>query len=48
MAIDFEGEGEVDWDKVQITTSNGDNQAIAGIDSDVMTWFKEQGPTRQS
>jgi uncharacterized protein (DUF4415 family) len=47
-AIDSEEEGEIDWDKILVGVSGGKKQLTIRLDTDVVEWFKQQGPGYQT
>jgi uncharacterized protein (DUF4415 family) len=42
-SIDFEEEGEIDWNSVSIAVPGSKRQLTIRLDQDVIDWFKAQG-----
>lgn len=47
-SIDFEEEGEVDWDQVYVNMPSLKRQVTIRFDDDVLDWFKSQGAGYQT
>ena len=47
-SIDFEEEGEVDWDNLDITVGPSSRAPLIRIDPDVIDFFRAQGPGYQT
>lgn len=47
-SIDFEEEGEIDWDAVYVSMPSVKKQVTIRIDDDVLQWFKTKGPGYQT
>jgi len=47
-SIDHDEEGEIDWSSVQVGFPGPKERLTVRFDSDVVTWFKAQGPGYQT
>lgn len=47
-SIDFEEEGEIDWDKVYVEMPQLKKQMTIRFDEDVIEWFRAQGAGYQT
>ena len=47
-SIDYEEEGEIDWDSVQVGIPVAKKQLTVRFDEDVIEWFRSQGPGYQT
>ncbi len=47
-SIDFEEEGEIDWDKVYMEMPQIKKQVTIRFDEDVIAWFRSQGAGYQT
>ena len=47
-SIDFEEEGEIDWDSVDTTLRPSRAATVIYVDPDVLDYFREQGPGYQT
>jgi uncharacterized protein (DUF4415 family) len=47
-SIDFEEEGEIDWDTIQVGLPLPKQQLTVRLDAEVVDWFKSGGPGYQT
>jgi len=47
-SIDFEEEGEVDWDNLDIKLGPSSRAPLIRVDGDIIDWFRKQGPGYQT
>lgn len=47
-SIDFEEEGEIDWDTIQVGLPLPKQQLTLRLDAEVIAWFKSGGPGYQT
>lgn len=47
-SIDFEEEGEIDWDNVTVRFGPSRAAPVIHVDSDVLAYFRKQGPGYQT
>jgi uncharacterized protein (DUF4415 family) len=47
-SIDFEEEGEVDWDNIDIKVGSSSHAPLIRVDGDVLDFFRAQGPGYQT
>ena len=47
-AIDHEEEGEFDWDAAYVGSPSAKKQITVRFDTDMIEWFKKQGPGYQT
>ena len=46
-SIDFEEEGEIDWDNLEVTLAPSSRAPLVHVDGDLLDWFRKKGPGYQ-
>ena len=47
-SIDFEEEGEIDWDNLEVTLAPSSQAPLVHVDGDLLDWFRKKGQGYQT